>query len=429
MAYRTTIVSEDYVLIHLRGEGAELDLTASAMERMKNVMNDTKCVLLYSDCMLKDEDALEKHPLIDYQKGSLRDDFDFGAVVMVRKDAYERAKEKQTQTYQYADWYDLRLRLSEEGEFFHLPEALYVVNKTDKRKSGEQQFDYVNPRNKEVQLEMEQACTDYLRRVGAIVPEYRAELPDGGEAFPVEMSVVIPVKNRVKTISDAIESVLKQVTDFDFNILVVDNYSTDGTSEVIEKYAQENKAVIHIIPERKDLGIGGCWMRAADDQRCGKWCAQLDSDDLYSGEHVLQLVHDELERQACGMLVGSYTITDFELNEMPPGLIDHKEWTEQNGMNNALRINGLGAPRIFSTTLLRKLRLPNTSYGEDYAMGLRISREWKIGRIYESLYLCRRWGGNSDAALSQEKINANNYYKDKLRTIELLARIAMNKRG
>lgn len=429
MTYRTTVVDDEHLLVHLRGDGAELDLSSYSVERMKNVLDDTGAIMLYSDYLTRDEDVIAKHPVIDYQMGSLRDDFDFGAVVMVRKSAFDRALRKQTTNYRYADWYDLRLRLSEEGSFFHLPELLYTVNKTDKRKSGERQFDYVNPRNREVQVEMENACTDYLRRVGALITSYHRALPDEKGVFPVEMSVVIPVKNRVKTVSDATESVLKQKTDFPFNILVVDNYSTDGTGEILETIAQRDSRVIHIQPERVDLGIGGCWMRAADDERCGKWCAQLDSDDVYSDECVLQLIHDELTRQGCGMLVGSYTITDFDLQVLPPGLIDHKEWTDENGMNNALRINGLGAPRIFNTTLLRLLRMPNTSYGEDYAMGLRISREWKIGRIYQSVYLCRRWGGNSDAALSQEKINENNLYKDKLRTIELKARIKMNGNG
>ncbi len=427
MTYRTAVVDDEHLLVHLRGEGADLDLSSSSVLRMKNVLDDTGAVLLYSDYLIRDDDAIAKHPVIDYQMGSLRDDFDFGAVAMVRRSAFDHALRRQTTNYQYADWYDLRLRLSEEGSFFHLPELLYTVNKTDKRKSGEQQFDYVNPRNREVQIEMENACTDYLRRVGALVSAYRRPLPNDKGVFPVEMSVVIPVKNRVKTVSDAIESVLKQKTDFPINILVVDNFSSDGTGEIIETLARRDSRVIHIVPERVDLGIGGCWMRAADDERCGKWCAQLDSDDVYSDEHVLQLIHDELMRQGCGMLVGSYTITDFDLQVLPPGLIDHKEWTDENGMNNALRINGLGAPRIFNTTLLRSLRMPNTSYGEDYAMGLRISREWKIGRIYQSVYLCRRWGGNSDAALSQERINENNLYKDKLRTIELMARIKMNK--
>lgn len=420
----TEVANGKYVKVEIRGEGAEIEMSQAAEERMVQVLDDTNAVMVYSDCWLRDGEKMEKHPVIDYQEGSVRDDFDFGGVVMVRKDAWDKVKKAQDEKYTYADWYDKRLRLSEVGDLFHLDELLYTMNKTDKRKSGEKQFDYVNPRNREVQVEYERVCTAHLKRIGAWIDrkDYKEVSLDTKEAWNVEMSVVIPVKNRVKTIGDAVKSAVAQRTDFRYNVIVVDNYSDDGTGKLIEELCKQYENVVHIIPERKDLGIGGCWMRAANDERCGKWCVQLDSDDVYDGENVLQRISAAVKEQKCGMLVGAYTMTDFDLRVLPPGLIDHREWTDENGMNNALRINGLGAPRVFLTSLLRKLGMPNTSYGEDYAMGLRISREWRIGRIFESLYLCRRWGGNSDAALSQERINANNLYKDRLRTIEIRAR-------
>lgn len=232
--------------------------------------------------------------------------------------------------------------------------------------------------------------------------------------------------NRAKTIGDAVESALGQETGFDFNVLVVDNHSTDGTSDLIEQLAARDPRVVHIVPEREDLGIGGCWNWAINDPRCGRYAVQLDSDDLYLDSHTLQRVVEAFQEQDCAMVVGSYRMCDFQLQTLPPGVIDHKEWTDDNGANNALRINGLGAPRAFLTAIARGIGFPNTSYGEDYAMGLAVSRQYRIGRIYDPIYLCRRWTGNSDHGLSIEKTNANNLYKDRLRTIELRARISLN---
>ena len=243
------------------------------------------------------------------------------------------------------------------------------------------------------------------------------------QEFDVEASVVIPVFNRAKTIKDAVESALSQKASFPYNVIVVDNHSTDGTGDILAHLSKSHKDKLRVIvPNRRDLGIGGCWNEAINSEYCGRFAVQLDSDDLYSSPKTLQTVVDAFHEQKAAMVIGSYRMCDFELNTLPPGLIDHKEWTDDNGPNNALRINGLGAPRAFFTPLLRQVQFPNTSYGEDYALGLLFSRHYRIGRIFSELYLCRRWGGNSDAALSVEKINANNLYKDRLRTMELYAR-------
>ena len=324
--------------------------------------------------------------------------------------------------------YDLRLFLSREGHLFHLNEYLYTEEERDLRASGEKQFDYVNPRNREVQIEMEQACTDHLRMVNALVDTSLCHDVDFAEQeFDVEASVIIPVFNREKTIKDAVESALSQKASFKYNVIVVDNHSTDGTSEILSSLLSSHGDTLHVIvPERTDLGIGGCWNEAIQSAFCGRFAVQLDSDDLYSSPKTLQTVVDAFHEQKAAMVIGSYRMCDFELNTLPPGLIDHQEWTDENGPNNALRINGLGAPRAFFTPLLRQVGFPNTSYGEDYALGLMFSRRYRIGRIFSELYLCRRWGGNSDAALSVEKVNANNLYKDRLRTMELHARQQMN---
>jgi glycosyltransferase involved in cell wall biosynthesis len=207
---------------------------------------------------------------------------------------------------------------------------------------------------------------------------------------------------------------------------VIDNHSTDGTTEMTSKFTETDDRVVHIIPERNDLGIGGCWNEGIFHEKCGKFAIQLDSDDLYIDNNVISRVVETFYGQKCAMVVGSYKMVNFNLEELPPGLIDHKEWTPGNGRNNALRINGLGAPRAFYTPVIRRIRVPNVSYGEDYAVGLAISRHYQIGRIYEPLYLCRRWEGNTDAALDINRANANNLYKDRLRTIELLARKQIN---
>ncbi len=329
--------------------------------------------------------------------------------------------------YQYAGLYDLRLRVSEKAELVHINEYLYAEVELDTRKSGEKQFDYVNPRNRAVQIEMERVCTAYLKRIGGYLsPNFETINFNSGSIFSVEATVIIPVRNRIRTIEDAIRSVLSQQTNFSYNLIIVDNHSTDGTTEMITKYA-EDKRVIHVIPERTDLGIGGCWNVGVHHAQCGKFVVQLDSDDVYSGTETLQKIVDAFYEQNCAMVVGTYRMTNFQMEEIPPGIIDHREWTPENGRNNALRINGLGAPRAFYTPVLRKINLPNTSYGEDYALGLRISRIWQIGRIYDVLYLCRRWEDNSDAALDIVKMNNHNTYKDRIRTWELQARIALNK--
>ena len=396
-----------------------------ALERFLRTADDTGAVMVYSDHYSLEEGALTKHPAIDYQAGSLRDDFDFGSLWLIKSQALlDYVAQTDRVDYQYAGLYDLRLYLSRKGEIFHLNEYLYTEAELDTRKSGEKQFDYVNPRNREVQIEMERACTAHLEKVEAIVDTNFYRQPDFDEQdFACEASVVIPVFNREKTIADAVKSALSQKTNFPYNVIVVNNHSTDSTGEILDSIDDER--LIQIVPGRTDLGIGGCWNVAVNSDHCGKFAVQLDSDDLYSSPKTLQKIVDAFHEQKAAMIIGSYRMCDFDLNTLPPGLIDHKEWTEDNGCNNALRINGLGAPRAFFTPLVRQIQFPNTSYGEDYALGLAFSRRYRIGRIYDELYLCRRWGGNSDAALSVERVNANNLYKDRLRTMELKARQQM----
>lgn len=392
-----------------------------AQERMKQVMDATGAAMVYADRYVIKNGQREQAPVIDYQMGSLRDDFDFGAVVMIRSSALKEAASRMQANYRYAGFYDLRLKLSQRYEFVHINEYLYTEQEKDLRLSGQKQFDYVDPRNRERQIEMEQACTEHLKEIGAYLEPQFKNVDFNQEAFEMEASVIIPVKNRVKTIKDAINSVLSQVADFPFNVIVVDNHSTDGTTEVIAQLSQDER-VIHIIPERTDLGIGGCWNMGIHHPQCGKFAIQLDSDDLYSDEHTLSKMVSAFYEQQCAMVIGTYRMTDFDLNTLPPGIIDHKEWTPENGRNNALRINGLGAPRAFYTPVIRQIGFPNTSYGEDYAVGLAISRHYQIGRVYNVVYLCRRWSGNSDAALNVFQVNANNLYKDRIRTWELKAR-------
>ena len=435
----------DYVIICTKTTPIKWGLYA--LERFLRTADDTGAVMIYSDhySMVKDESLsqdgtsavgkLEKHPVIDYQEGSLRDDFDFGSLWLIKSQCLrDYTAQTDRVDYLYAGLYDLRLYLSRVGEIFHLNEYLYTENELDTRKSGEKQFDYVNPRNREVQIEMERACTQHLEKVGALIDTSYYRLPDFNEQdFEYEASVVIPVFNREKTIADAVKSALSQKANFKFNVIVVNNHSTDKTGEILSRIAHEMEEkndkqagrLIQIVPERRDLGIGGCWNVAINSDHCGKFAVQLDSDDLYSSPKTLQKIVDAFYKQKAAMIIGSYRMCDFDLNTLPPGLIDHKEWTEDNGCNNALRINGLGAPRAFFTPLVRQIQFPNTSYGEDYALGLAFSRRYRIGRIYDELYLCRRWGGNSDAALSIDRVNANNLYKDRLRTMELKARRQM----
>lgn len=410
----------DYVMICTRH--TTIGWGNNTLERFLRVADDTDAVMVYADHYKMVEGKMEKHPVIDYQSGSLRDDFDFGSLWCIKAQALaDYIAQSDREEYQFAALYDLRLYLSRVGEIFHLNEFLYSEAELDTRKSGEKQFDYVNPRNREVQIEMEKACTQHLGKVGALIDTTFYRQPDFGEQdFEYEASVIIPVFNREKTVADAVKSALGQKTNFKFNVIVVNNHSTDRTGEILDELKADN--MIQIVPERTDLGIGGCWNEAINSSFCGKFAVQLDSDDLYSSPKTLQKIVDAFYKQKAAMIIGSYRMCDFDLNTLPPGLIDHKEWTDENGCNNALRINGLGAPRAFFTPLVRQIQFPNTSYGEDYALGLAFSRRYRIGRIYDELYLCRRWGGNSDAALSVEKVNANNLYKDRLRTMELKAR-------
>ena len=421
-----TTATADYALLYLKQ--GPITLGYHALERMLQVAEETGAAMVYADHYSVEAGKTVKHPVTNYQLGSIRDDFDFGSVVLLKTEYLkEYAAKEVAKDYQFAGWYDLRLFLSREGELFHLNEYLYTEEEDDLRASGEKQFDYVNPRNREVQIEMEQAATAHLSAINALVDTTQYAQPDfSAEAFPVEASVVIPVFNREKTVRDAVVSALSQKTDFPFNVIVVDNHSTDGTTEILSTLAADER-LVHLIPTRTDLGIGGCWNYAINDTHCGRFAVQLDSDDLYSSENTLQTIVDAFHEQKAAMIVGSYRMCDFELNTLPPGLISHNEWTEDNGCNNALRINGLGAPRAFLTPLVRQHQFPNTSYGEDYAMGLAFSRRFRIGRIYDELYLCRRWGGNSDAVLSIDKVNANNHYKDQLRTVEILARQKQNR--
>ena len=416
-------VKAEYALLQIRPR--QIQMVKGSLDRMLRIATDSDAAMIYADHYDLIDGQLQPHPVIDYQIGSIRDDFDLGSLILVKTSLLRAfAQQADAHQYQHAAVYALRLFLSREGRIFHINEKLYTEQETDTRTSGEKQFDYVNPRNREVQIEMEHAATAHLAAIGAKIDPTFYRRPDFNEQeFDVEASVVIPVFNREKTICDAVTSALSQKTKFKFNVIVVDNHSTDGTTELLRSYHDER--LIHIIPDRYDLGIGGCWNTAIHDDRCGRFAVQLDSDDLYSSPKTLQQIVDAFYKQHAAMVIGSYRMCDFELNTLPPGLIDHAEWTDENGPNNALRINGLGAPRAFFTPLLRQVGFPNTSYGEDYALGLIFSRHYRIGRIFSELYLCRRWGGNSDAALSIDKVNANNLYKDQLRSLEILARQQM----
>lgn len=412
--------STDFIAIY--NKTFPLDLSRFAFQRMIQVCEDCDAGMVYSDYYENKNNVLSAHPVIDYQEGSLRDDFNFGSVTLYRASSLKLAAEAMSDHYQFAGLYDLRLKVSQEKKLAHIQEILYTETEPDLRKTGEQQFDYVDPRNRTVQIEMERACTDHLEKIkGYLKPVFKKIIFDS-DKYENDASVIIPVRNRAKTIGDAISSVLSQKTKYKFNLIIVDNFSTDGTSEIIHSFAEKDNRVVHIVPKRKDLGIGGCWNEGVFSDNCGKFAIQLDSDDLYIDDNVITRVVDAFYEQQCAMVVGSYKMVNVNLQDIPPGLIDHKEWTPENGRNNALRINGLGAPRAFYVPVLRTIRVPNVSYGEDYAVGLAISRHYQIGRIYEPLYLCRRWDENSDAALDVIKTNTHNYYKDKVRTTELLAR-------
>jgi len=420
------VCKSDYIILLTRE--TLIDNNQFSIERFIQVAEDTGSGMIYSDYMEKKENVLTPHPVIDYQFGSLRDDFNFGVILFLNTNIAKKYFYSYKSDYKFAGIYDLRLKISQYQLPVRIPEFLYTAIETDIRKSGQKLFDYVDPRNRAVQIEMEEAVTEHLKAVnGYLKPDFKYVNFDEYK-FETVASVIIPVKNRVKTIGDAIESVIKQNPDFSFNLFVVDNYSTDGTTEIIKKYAEKDKRIIHLIPERKDLGIGGCWNEAVHHYECGMFSVQLDSDDIFKDEHTIQKIVDTFRKEKTGMVVGTYQMTNFELQEIPPGIIDHKEWTPDNGRNNALRINGLGAPRAFFTPLLRNIKIPNVSYGEDYAVGLSISRHYQIGRLYEPIYLCRRWDGNSDSSLDIVKENNHNTYKDRIRTIELMARQNYNKK-
>ncbi|TRX47753.1 DUF4922 domain-containing protein [Bacteroides sp. HF-5092] len=409
-----------YTLLYTKHTALQLNLFA--LERMVQIMEMSQAGMVYADHNQQVGGTVKPTPTIDYQLGSLRDDFDFGSLLLFRSDDFKKAAKATKEKYQYAGLYDLRLKVSQKSELVHINEYLYTEVENDLRKSGEKQFDYVDPKNRQVQIEMEQACTSHLKAIGGYLNQDARLVDFSSSVFEYEASVIIPVRNRIRTIKEAVQSALSQQTTFPFNVIVIDNHSTDGTSEVLQSLSTDQR-LIHVIPDKDSLGIGGCWNVGIHHEKCGKFAVQLDSDDVYKDEYTLQIIVDAFYQQKCAMVIGTYMMTDFEMQEIAPGIIDHKEWTPDNGRNNALRINGLGAPRAFYTPILREIKVPNTSYGEDYALGLRISRDYQIGRIYDVIYLCRRWEGNSDAALSIEKVNQNNLYKDRLRTWELQQRI------
>jgi len=414
----------DYSLILTRE--TRISLGMFALERFLELASGTGAGMVYSDYFDMVDGKLSAHPVIDYQTGSLRDDFEFGPLLFFNSAALIQAVGEIKEALEFAGLYQLRLKVSQQGLPWRIPEYLYSVEPLDTRASGNKMFDYVDPKNRTVQVEMEKAATTHLKELGAYLkPEFETiEFEEG--SFPVEASVIIPVLNREKTVADAIESVMSQECDFAFNLILVDNHSTDRTTSMVRELAEKYPRLIHVIPERRDLGIGGCWNVGVHHPQCGKFAVQLDSDDLYAGKDTLKLMVEAFYEQQCAMVVGSYQMCNFKLEEIPPGVVDHQEWTPENGRNNALRINGLGAPRAFYTPVLRKINIPNVSYGEDYGVGLAISRNFQIGRIYKPVYLCRRWEENSDASLSVEAQNKHNTYKDRLRSFELAARIKRN---
>ena len=418
---------DQYILLNISGR--EVTITDEAAERLLECARATGAGLVYSDYLkAMGADAIVPAPLIDIQEGSLRDDFDFGALVLLTPAGIDAYLASSLAEFKTAGFYQLRLAIQRSLPIVRVPKPLYTIAETDFRTSGQKQFDYVNPRNRDVQIEMEAACTEHLKLNGGYLqPGIGAKADVNEGSFPVLASVIIPVRNRVRTIADAVTSALNQQLDGDFNVIVVDNHSTDGTTQILSDLTKKETRLVHIIPERTDLGIGGCWNLGINDSRCGRFAVQLDSDDLYSGTDTLQKVVDKFRQGGYSMVIGSYRMCNFNLETLPPGIIDHREWTDENGPNNALRINGLGAPRAFYTPVVRQIGFPNVSYGEDYAVAIRIAGEFRIGRIFDELYLCRRWEGNSDAALSPEKVNANNLYKDSLRTAELQRRINANR--
>lgn len=412
--------------LFLQTEAGEVEFLPQAEKRFIEIAEATGAAMVYSDYYQITEDGKNPITTIEYQRGSLRDDFNFGAVILLNTGILKKITTHTPEDYEFAGLYDIRLKISETSSIFRIAEPLYLLTPVSATEAESRHFAYIDKKNRNVQIDMEKACTAHLKRIGALLTGNPKSVNLDCEGFDCEVSIIIPVRNRQKTIADAIHSALGQQTNFKFNVLVVDNFSTDDTGNIIDRIAHTYSNVFKITPDNDNLGIGGCWQLAINHGLCGKFAVQLDSDDIYQSPHTLQRIVDEFYRQRCAMLIGSYTITDFELNPIPPYLIDHAEWTDDNGRNNALRINGLGAPRAFFTPIIREIGFPNVSYGEDYAVGLRISREWKIGRIYDSVYLCRRWENNSDTGISLETLNRYNFYKDKIRTIELLRRIKQN---
>ena len=439
--------SAQYTMICLK---PDIEWVYLGQERMIQVLEMTGATMVYADHFNKVQRDhvqstkeelwdISEAPVIDYQIGALRDDFDFGAVLLWDTQKLKSIVSQMDTEYEFGGLYDLRLRATESDQgtkdqvpLVHIPEYLYYEVENDTRKSGEKLFDYVDPRNRAVQIEMEACVTAHLKRIGAYLQpgEYKT-LPQAGE-YPVTASVIIPCKNRVKTIADAIHSALNQKVraPYSFNVIVVDDNSTDGTAQKIQELMNgdaslngANGELIYIAQDMTWHAIGGNWNVAIHDPRCGKYAIQLDSDDTYFDETTVQRFIDCFESGKFGMVIGTYQLTNMAGEILPPGVIDHREWTDDNGRNNALRINGLGAPRGFYVPLLRTINYPTTKYGEDYAVGLRISRDYPIGRIYDVVYNCRRWEDNSDANCDIVAMNRNNWYKDRLRTFELLARI------
>jgi hypothetical protein len=422
-------VKSNYLLLSTLPNAISIE--PHALEKLLETAEKTKAGITYCDFYDETDDGNIPHPLNNYQKGSVRDDFDFGALMLFSMSAVRAAIQKHGDipTARYAGIYDLRLKVSIDHTIHHIPEYLYALSATENDTGNEKIFAYVDPKQAEVQKEMEDVFIDHLKKIGAyLAPDTVRDVVQFQtvDRFPVAASVVIPVRNRKDTIADAIKSALSQNTDFSFNVIVVDNHSTDGTTALLSNLAKKYDKLKHLVPLRTDLGIGGCWNEALISDHCGQYAVQLDSDDLYASSSTLQRIVDMLRQGPYAMVIGSYTIVNFDLEEIPPGLIDHREWTDKNGQNNALRINGLGAPRAFHTNIMRDIKFLNVSYGEDYAVGLRICREYRIGRIYESLYLCRRWPGNTDAALSMEAKNRNDSFKDKVRSDEIIARQQLN---
>jgi hypothetical protein len=409
------VITSDYFFLQIKH--GEICISKKEREDWISEISETDALMSYCGYYESKGTDITTHPVIEYTKGSIRDDFDFGPLVLIKTKSLTEFLALEHEDFTHAGWYSFRLFISRQGQIALSDKIRYTYIEPDHRLSGEKQFDYVNPMNRNRQIEMEKAATGHLHKIGALVMPPFDELDFDKNNFLTEASVIIPVLNREKTITDAIRSVLLQKTNFPFNLIIVDNHSTDKTSALIAGFCDSR--IVHHIPFRKDLGIGGCWNEAINHPACGRFAIQLDSDDLYSDENTIQRIVEKFHQEKCAMVIGSYQMVNFNLEEIPPGIIDHREWSDNNGPNNALRINGLGAPRAFYTPIIRKVGFPNVSYGEDYAVAITISREHKIGRIYEPIYLCRRWESNTDSNLSIEKANAHNRYKDSLRATEI----------